>query len=151
MAPLLTTRKMNKPLTPHGPGFRFLDAFECVEGKGIGIWLLNPELWFFKDHFPGNPIAPAALLMEFAAQTAGAMWMHGSQDSDAALFVASIETMRIQSAALPGETLTAKTTLVRELGSLAQFEFEIATGQRAVAKGRITLSRQLANSAPGAD
>jgi hypothetical protein len=38
---------------------------------------------------------------------------------------------------------------VKELGPLAQFEFEIAAGQRAVAKGRITLSRQLARSEAG--
>jgi len=139
---------MNRPLTPHGPGFRFLDAFECRDTKGIGIWHLDPELWFFKDHFPGNPIAPAALLMEFAAQTAGALWMQGCGEPDAALFVASIDAMRIQSAALPNETLTTTTTLVRELGPLAQFEFEIATGTRAVAKGRITLSLQLARPEP---
>ena len=57
--------------------------------------------------------------------------------------------MRIQSAAMPNETLNTTTTLVREFGPLAQFEFEIATGSRAVAKGRITLSRQLARPEPG--
>lgn len=140
---------MNRPLTPHGLGFRFLDTFEYRENKGIGAWHLDPNLWFFKDHFPGNPIAPAALLMEFAAQTAGALWMQGCGEPDTALFVASIDAMRIQSAALPGETLTTTATLVRELGPLAQFEFDIATGLRAVAKGRITLSRQLARSEVG--
>ena len=140
---------MNKPLTPHGPGFRFLDAFECLDTKGIGTWYLDPDLWFFKDHFPGNPIAPAALLMEFAAQTAGALWMQGCGEPDVALFVASIDGMRIQSAALPNDSLTAATTLVRELGPLAQFAFEITVAQRAVAKGRITLSRQLARSEAG--
>lgn len=139
---------MNKPHTPHGPGFRFLDSFECRETKGIGTWHLAPDLWFFKDHFPGNPIAPAALLMEFAAQTSGALWMRDSGEPDAALFVASIDTMRIQSAALPNETLTTTATLVKELGPLAQFEFETAAGPRPVAKGRITLSRQLARPDP---
>jgi 3-hydroxymyristoyl/3-hydroxydecanoyl-(acyl carrier protein) dehydratase len=126
-----------------------LDAFECRDTKGLGTWHLGPDLWFFKDHFPGNPIAPAALLMEFAAQTAGALWMQGCGEPDAALFVASIDAMRIQSAALPNETLTTTATLVRELGPLAQFEFEIAVGLRAVAKGRITLSRQLSRSEAG--
>jgi len=134
---------MNKPLTPHGPGFRFLDSFQCLDGKGTGIWHLDPDLWFFKDHFPGHPITPAALLMEFAAQTAGALWMKDCAEPDAALFVASIDAMRIQSPALPGETLTTTAILTKELGLLAQFEFEVAAGLRAVAKGRITLSRQL--------
>jgi 3-hydroxymyristoyl/3-hydroxydecanoyl-(acyl carrier protein) dehydratase len=134
---------MNKPLTPHGPGFRFLDTFECIESNGIGIWNLDPGLWFFKDHFPGNPIAPAALLMEFAAQTAGALWMKDSAKPDSALFVASVDALRIQSAALPNETLKASATLVKELGPLAQFEFEITSASRAIARGRVTLSQQL--------
>lgn len=137
---------MNEPLTPHGPGFRFLDTFECREAKGIGTWRLDSGLWFFKDHFPGNPIAPAALLMEFAAQTAGALWMQGCGEPDAPLFVASIDAMRVRSAAMPEETLMAVVTLVRELGPLSQFEFEITAGPRSVALGRITLSRQLAGS-----
>jgi 3-hydroxyacyl-[acyl-carrier-protein] dehydratase len=135
---------MNRPLTPHGPGFRFLDTFECQDSKGIGTWHLDPDLWFFKDHFPGNPIAPAALLMEFAAQTAGALWMEDSSKPDTALFVASVDALRIQSAALPHETLKANVTLVRELGPLAQFEFEITSASRAIARGRVTLSQQLA-------
>lgn len=139
---------MNQPITPHGPGFRFLDKFEIQNSQGIGSWHLDPDLWFFKDHFPGNPIAPAALLMEFASQTSGALWMHNSKESETPLFVASIDAMRIQSAALPNNTLLCRSTLVKELGPLAQFEFEIHTDSQPVARGRVTLSRQLAASRP---
>lgn len=137
---------MIKPHTPHGPGFRFLDTFHIQESCGIGEWHLSPELWFFKDHFPGNPLAPAALLLEFAAQTAGALWMCGSDSPENPLFVAAIDAMRIQGPAVPGETLTSKVQLVRELGTLAQFEFEVTVGNRPVARGRITLSRLVASA-----
>ena len=72
--------------------------------------------------------------------------MQGCGEPNTAVFVASIDAMRIQGAALPDETLTTTATLVRELGPLAQFEFEVTTGTRAVAKGRVTLSRQLARA-----
>jgi 3-hydroxyacyl-[acyl-carrier-protein] dehydratase len=135
---------MMTPHTPHGPGFRFLDEFQAEPDRGIGTWHLDSGLFFFKDHFPGNPLVPAALLMEFAAQTAGAFWMRATPAGEGTpLFVASIDAMRIQSAAHPGETLSAFITLVRELGSLAQFEFEVLSTARPVARGKITLSRQL--------
>jgi 3-hydroxyacyl-[acyl-carrier-protein] dehydratase len=138
---------MTQSHTPHGPGFRFLDDFTVREGEGIGVWFLAPDLWFFRDHFPGNPLVPAALLMEFAAQTAGALWMStAGGDRPTPLFVASLDAMRIQGAAFPGETLTANTKLVRELGPLAQFEFEITSASKIVSRGRITLSRQLAGA-----
>jgi len=136
---------MTRPLTPHGPGFRFLDTFHIAENHGCGTWHLAPDLWFFASHFPGNPLTPAALLMEFGAQTAGAYWMHTTgADAGTPLFVASLDGMRIQSAALPGETLQATTTLVKAFATLAQFEFEITSAGRPVARGRVTLSSQLA-------
>jgi len=135
---------MNMPHTPHGPGFRFLDDFAIEGDTGIGRWHLDPGLAFFKDHFPGDPLVPAALLMESAAQTCGAFWMQSAAGAEKMpLFVASIDVMRVLAAARPGETLDIRVKLVRELGPLAQFEFETASGARAVTRGRITLSRQL--------
>ena len=138
---------MKKPQTPHGPGFRFLDDFAIEGDAGKGRWYLDPDLAFFKDHFPGDPLVPAALLMESAAQTCGAFWMHAAAGAEQSpLFVASIDAMRVLAAARPGETLDIRVKLVRELGPLAQFEFETSSGEHAVARGRITLSRQLAPS-----
>jgi len=135
---------MNTAHTPHGPGFRFLDTFQIENETGIGGWHLDPDLFFFKDHFPDNPLVPAALLLEFAAQTCGAFWMNraGAKNHEP-LFVASIDAMRILGPATPGETLETKVSLVRELGPLAQFEFETTTTGRPVARGRVTLSRRL--------
>ena len=136
---------MNTPHTPHGPGFRFLDDFAIEGDTGKGRWHLDPGLAFFKDHFPGDPLGPAALLMESAAQACGAFWMHAAAGAEKTpLFVASIDAMRVLAAARPGETLDICVKLVRELGPLAQFEFETVSGDHAVARGRITLSRQLA-------
>lgn len=134
---------MNPPPTPHGPGFRFLDDFRVEDDRGIGRWHLDPALFFFKDHFPGNPLVPAALLLESAAQACGAFWMRNSRDADSPLFVASIDAMRILGPAKPGETLEVRVAPVRELGPLAQFEFETSSAGRAVARGRVTLSRRV--------
>jgi 3-hydroxyacyl-[acyl-carrier-protein] dehydratase len=132
--------------TPHGPGFRFLDDFRLDGESGIGRWHLDPELFFFKDHFPGNPLVPAALILESAAQACGAFWMQraGEETSREPLFVASIDAMRILGPAIPGETLEVRVALVRELGPLAQFEFETTVAARPVSRGRVTLSRRLA-------
>jgi 3-hydroxymyristoyl/3-hydroxydecanoyl-(acyl carrier protein) dehydratase len=136
---------MKTPLTPHGPGFRFLDDFAIEGDTGVGRWHLDPGLAFFKDHFPGDPLVPAALLIESAAQTCGAFWMQSTAGAEKTpIFVALIDAMRVLAAVRPGETLEIRTKLVRELGSLAQFEFKTDSGEKAIARGRITLSRQLA-------
>lgn len=90
---------------------------------------------------------PAALLLECAAQAAGVLWMSVTESAAdipaRPLFIAAIEQMRIYGPGLPGDTLTSTVELTREFGSLAQFKFETATARGVVAKGNLTLSRQL--------
>lgn len=135
---------MNPPLTPHGPGFRFLDTFTAASPtSGAGSFFLDPQLPFFADHFPGNPLMPAVFIIEAAAQTAGAVWGHSAESSTTPMFVASVDQFRIQGPALPGDTLVTRAQLTKELGSLAVFEVECRIGERPVARGRLTMSRQL--------
>jgi 3-hydroxyacyl-[acyl-carrier-protein] dehydratase len=135
--------------TPHGPGFRFVDSFEQGDQSksGTAQFHLKPDLWFFADHFPGNPIMPAVLLLECAAQAAGVLWMSLSNTPETLpgtpLFVAGVDTVRIQGPARPEDTLITKIELLKEFGSLAQFQFETTTSENTVACGRLTLSRQL--------
>ena len=141
MAPLRAVGKMSTPHTPHGPGFRFLDSFRTADGKGIGEWTPEPDLWFFRDHFPGRPLVPAVLLLEFAAQAAGALWMQGGGSPETPLFLAGTDGLKVKSPALPGETLVAQVETIREFGPLAQFSFTITAAGRPVAEGRVTMAR----------
>ena len=105
---------------------------------------LDPALPFFADHFPGRPLMPAVLLIECAAQTAGALWMKNHADPGTPLFLAGIDQFRILGPVLPGDTLETRVTLVKEFGALAQFEAESRVGERPVARGRFMMSRQIA-------
>jgi 3-hydroxyacyl-[acyl-carrier-protein] dehydratase len=135
---------MTHPLTPHGPGFRFVDRFVPTDAAGGTGWKhLDPTLPFFADHFPDRPLMPAVLLVECAAQTAGVLWMSGSTEPATPLFLAAVDQFRVTGAVQPGDTLESRVRLVKELGALAQFEFEIFAQDRPVARGRLTMSRQL--------
>jgi 3-hydroxyacyl-[acyl-carrier-protein] dehydratase len=131
-------------LTPHGPGFSFLDAFEItVAGReGRGRKWLDPQMPFFADHFPGQPLMPGVLLIECGAQTAGALWATTLAPNAPRHFVlAQVLQFKIQSPVQPGATLEISATLEHALGSLAQFIVTLAVNQTEVARGRIVLSQ----------
>jgi 3-hydroxyacyl-[acyl-carrier-protein] dehydratase len=132
-------------LTPHGPGFRFIDRFEKTGPQSGSAWKhLDPSAPYFTDHFPGNPVMPAVLIVECAAQAAGVLLLHGSSDCATPLFLASIDQFRILGPVLPNETLQTNITVEKELGPLVFFSAECFVGERTVARGRLLLSRQLA-------
>jgi len=138
-------------LTPHGPGFRFVDRFERTGSTtGTGWKHLSGEEPFFADHFPGNPLMPGVLLVECAAQTAGILWMEGKPLRGAPVFLASIDRFRILSPVHPGETIETRVTLGREFGPLVQIEAECRSGERVVARGELMLSMAV-KEAPDSD
>jgi 3-hydroxyacyl-[acyl-carrier-protein] dehydratase len=130
-------------LTPHGPGFSFLDSFELTlpgrEGRGHK-WL-DPHLSFFADHFPDEPLMPGVLLIECAAQAAGALWASTLAAGAPAHFIlAQVLQFKIQQPVMPGQTIETDVVLENTLGQLAQFSVTLRVKDVEIARGRIVLS-----------
>ena len=130
-------------LTPHGPGFSFLDEFDVTEPgrRGIGRKWLDPALPFFADHFPEEPLTPGVLLIEAAAQAAGALWATTFDDRVSKRFaLAQIMQFKIVKSVPPGVSLESAVTLDQVMGALAQFSVVQRVASEEIALGRIVLS-----------
>ncbi|MEQ8967426.1 MAG: 3-hydroxyacyl-ACP dehydratase FabZ family protein [Azospirillaceae bacterium] len=62
----------------HRPPFLFVDAAEIdVDGaRARARHVFTADQAFFEGHFPGDPIVPGVLLVEFVAQTANLLLSH---------------------------------------------------------------------------
>lgn len=54
---------------PYKSSFRFVDEISYLDqDKVIGSYTPKEDAFFYKDHFPGNPVTPGAILTEIMAQ-----------------------------------------------------------------------------------
>lgn len=62
-----------KQLIPHRTPFLFIEVCEIIERgkKGESFRTFHEDEYFFKGHFPNNPIVPGVVIVEAMAQTAG--------------------------------------------------------------------------------
>jgi len=57
-------------ILPQQPPFLFVDEYlELDEKHCLAKYTFKKEEWFFKGHFPGNPVVPGVILIEAMAQT----------------------------------------------------------------------------------
>jgi 3-hydroxyacyl-[acyl-carrier-protein] dehydratase len=133
------------PLTPHGPGFSFVDTYQVSDDKTslTASKHLDPSMPFFADHFPGQPLMPGVLLIESAAQACGILWSSLQTETAGQLtMLAQVQQFKIKRPVFPLDTLEMKVTLQRDFGALAQFEVSLSVQANEVASGVLILGRK---------
>jgi 3-hydroxyacyl-[acyl-carrier-protein] dehydratase len=58
-------------LMPQKKPFLFIDRITSIDNDGIASeYFFDPNLDFYRGHFPGHPVTPGVILIEAMAQTA---------------------------------------------------------------------------------
>ena len=111
---------MKMPLTyediikilPHRYPFLFVDRIVEIElGKSaVGLKNVTANEYFFKGHFPDNPIMPGVLIVEAMAQVGGVLArlsLYGETEEEikGAIFFASIDRVKFRRPVVPGDQL----------------------------------------------
>ncbi len=129
---------MNIPL-PHRWPMLFVDQYTIGEdGTITAQYHVDPELPFFKGHFPGYPIMPGVLLVETIAQVGGILVAHmsGRKDSSPPLLT-DILKARFRKPVYPGDDLTIRASVKPLKAGLYLIEGEIYKAGRKVAEASV--------------
>jgi len=128
---------------PHGAGFRFIDRLLALDpGKsGAGEYTVRGDEPFLRGHFPGEPMLPGVLLVEAAAQLAGAVAQSDPQLPPLrGLKLTAIRGAKILGTARPGEIIRLDARVIGRLGNLVQAQAAASVNGKTLLQAELTLS-----------
>ncbi|WP_462137361.1 3-hydroxyacyl-ACP dehydratase FabZ [Candidatus Mycalebacterium sp.] len=137
-----------KEFIPHREPFLFLDCVTKIE-KGASIDALKTfgaDEFFFRGHFPGNPIVPGVVITEALAQAGGVLI--GASFADeikeqgfSNAYLVGLEKCRFRMPVGPGQELTLSVSLAKKRGRIMVFEgLATLAGDEKAAEASITAS-----------
>ncbi|UCF70551.1 MAG: 3-hydroxyacyl-ACP dehydratase FabZ [candidate division WOR-3 bacterium] len=108
-----------KRILPHRPPFLFVDeVMEISEKRILAKKYVREDEYFFKGHFPDEPIMPGVLMVEAIAQAGGVMLLR-KYEKAVPLFMA-IENAKFRRIVKPGDTLILEVKLIQERGRVVK-------------------------------
>jgi len=96
-------------ILPHRYPFLLVDKIlEMGEKEIVGVKNVTINEPFFRGHFPGHPVMPAALIIEAMAQVAGVYLLNKSENQGKLAYFAGIDKARFRRPVVPGDQLITK-------------------------------------------
>ncbi len=113
-----------KSLIPHRDPFLFVDSCEIkIPGEhGISQRKFREDEYFFKGHFPNNPIVPGVIIVEAMAQTAGIVVSYKLKEySDKSVLFMSVNKAKFRKPILPNYNVTFEVKFLNKVKDVYKF------------------------------
>ena len=121
---ILNTNEI-KDLIPHREPFLFVDTCNIIvpgeHGKSEKIFSENE--YFFKGHFPNNPIVPGVIIVEAMAQTAGIVVSYKLRDyKEKSVLFMSVNKAKFRKPILPNDKISFEVKFLNSVRDVYKFE-----------------------------
>lgn len=131
-----------KNIIPQRDPFLMIDEVEeYVPGESaIAYKNVNEQEWYFKGHFPGNPIMPGVLIAESLAQTGAVAILSMDENKGKNALFGGIDKMKFKRKVVPGDRLKLEVKIIKRKGPIGVGEAIASIDEKIVAKGELTFA-----------
>lgn len=131
-----------KKIIPQREPFLMIDEVEEYKAgeSATAYKYVNEEEWYFKGHFPGNPIMPGVLITESLAQTGAIAILSLEENKGKNALFGGIDKMKFKKMVVPGDKLKLEVKIIKQKGPMGVGEAIATVDEKIVAKGELTFA-----------
>ena len=131
-----------KKIIPQRDPFLMIDEVEdFIPGESaIAYKNVNIEEWYFKGHFPCNPIMPGVLIAESLAQTGAVAILSVDENKGKNALFGGIDKRRFKRQVIPGDRLKLEVKIIKRKGPIGVGEAIASVDGKVAAKGELTFA-----------
>lgn len=138
----MLNREEIEKIIPQRDPFLMIDEVEdYVPGESCTAYKnVNAEEWYFKGHFPGNPIMPGVLITESLAQAGAVAILSMEENKGKNALFGGINNMKFKKMVVPGDRLKLEVKIIKRKGPIGIGEALATVDGKVAAKGELTFA-----------
>lgn len=131
-----------KNIIPQREPFLLIDEVEnFIPGESAKAYkYVSKGEWYFKGHFPQNPIMPGVLIAESLAQTGAVAILSLEENKGKNALFGGIDKMRFKKIVVPGDKLELEVKIIKKKGPIGIGEAIATVDGKVAAKGELTFA-----------
>lgn len=138
---MLSKEEIKRVIPQREPFLMIDEVEEYISGEmAIAYKNVNESEWYFKGHFPGNPIMPGVLITEALAQTGAVAILSLEENKGKNALFGGIDKMKFKKMVTPGDRLKLEVRIIKKKGPIGVGEGIATVNGDVVAKGELTFA-----------
>ena len=131
-----------KKIIPQREPFLMIDEVEkFVPGESCTAYKnVNVDEYYFKGHFPGNPIMPGVLMVEALAQTGAVAILSMEENKGRNALFGGINNLKFKKQVVPGDRLKLEVKIIKRKGPIGIGEAIATVDGKIAVKGELTFA-----------
>ena len=138
----MLNKEQIKEIIPQREPFLMIDEVEeyipgesCIAYKNV-----NEDEYYFKGHFPENPIMPGVLIVEALAQTGAVAILSMKENKGKNALFGGIDKLRFKRQVVPGDKLKLEMKIIKKKGPVGIGEAIATVDGKIAVKGELTFA-----------
>ena len=138
----MLNKEQIESIIPQRDPFLMIDEVEEYQAGEycIGYKNVTGDEYFFKGHFPGNPIMPGVLITESLAQAGAVAILSLEENKGKNALFAGIDKMKFKKMVVPGDKLKLEVRIIKRKGPIGVGEAIATVDDKIAAKGELTFA-----------